>query len=211
MILNINTIICKKSTKVCEESKKSCNSVVRDPFHYDRTYKVLEIIENANPETLITKEFIDDIQSSKIYQFQTQEKYKTIKGLYKTTFKFQDEINQFQPLILATKIPYPNECLVIKSSSPTDKSQKVVLLLPQSCNLTGFDADFLSGIGYRIPLIMQKIEDELRVRDYQIQTGLTQVPRSRFRTALTTKSMRYVYDYERSEMLGDSFLKFTQS
>ncbi|KAJ3192469.1 hypothetical protein HK101_006530 [Irineochytrium annulatum] len=160
--------------------------IVGDRAYYDRKYKVLDVLTDADP-------FSTPIAG-----------FPHVAEFYKMRLKITEEVTEKQPLILAIALPHiyqPGKSQEVTTSGP-------VYLIPQFCAPFPIPASLITRSALILPLIIRLMNHRFLTLDLRSALQLEEfVTPIQFQTALTAPSARWVYDYERLEFLGDAFLK----
>ncbi|KAI8817973.1 uncharacterized protein EV422DRAFT_603341, partial [Fimicolochytrium jonesii] len=179
------------------------NFAVFDRVFYKRVYLITRVVPETTP--------FSDLPTGNAPH---------VAGFYQTRLQCREKILEDQLIIEARSLPY------ITQSASTQESLAAKFLIPQFCTIFPIPARLLQGNALHLPLIVQYLHHRLVARDlkylaveraeegqivddesYRELSGTV----SDLQTALTAPVANPVFNYERLETLGDSFLKVHQS
>lgn len=162
-----------------------------DVFRWKRTYQLLEVAQQYTPMSIMKEDG----------------KEVCMKTIYQRLLKCKEPIDEEQPLFLCKPIGYPH-CSFRKK-----KEFDSVHLIPQLCSILPIRKPHLLD-GLYFPIVLQYVHHRMLALDIRQGTPFSTDGRSGpnatlrdLTAALTTPNAGLEYDYERLEMLGDSFLK----
>ncbi|KAJ8523549.1 hypothetical protein ONZ45_g63 [Pleurotus djamor] len=119
--------------------------------------------------------------------------------------------NPNQPLIMVDRLHPLSNCLspMISLHTKTDKAS-AKYLIPELCARFTVPASIFRT-AMAIPSILNRINDFLLVKELNAKLFRHEIREDLLHMALSTPSACNEYDYERLELLGDSFLKYLSS
>ncbi|KAJ3221055.1 hypothetical protein HK099_003811 [Clydaea vesicula] len=194
------------------------NTILVDHYYYGRKYMIVDVLdikpgdpfpmELLNPEETLAKNYF--------------KKFATLERFYKGRLRCFEKIKQNQKILRVIQVPQfcqPDRLKTHYCETNTTieyldfpfvkycKSPAALYIIPQFSRLFFVKKPVLLNDIIYLPLILRTMEHSLNCRDIHERLNLHFIPRLLLQQALTTPAAQLPFDYERLEVIGDSFMK----
>ncbi|KAK0473131.1 hypothetical protein EDD18DRAFT_1197346 [Armillaria luteobubalina] len=169
------------------------DAAIQGHMEFIRRYDVVKVRHDLTPQSIHPKD-----NSMTILEF-VRSKYENLPDLK----------DQNQCILEVVKID-PWLQYASPSSRPLSGKSDPLYLIPELYSKCTFPSSVIRT-GFLFPSIMENINHILLVKELNVNFFGHSVSEDLLRMAITAPSVGLAYDYERLELLGDSFLKYVSS
>ncbi|KAJ9053924.1 Dicer-like protein 1 [Entomophthora muscae] len=169
-------------------------AVVCDSLDNLNRYFVKGVLDDLNPNSTIPHSVPEDGEPTTFISYYAK--------------KFKKEVtNLSQPVLEVERVALAYNYLMKGASSPKkQKGYRANYLLPEFCSSYWIPAPLLHSLMF-VPSLMMRIDALLLIKEVKLNLGIEFVKDELLLEAFTHSTANVAMDYERFELLGDSFLK----